>query len=273
MSRASGRWLVPAAVLFMMVLLSLGSAVAVLTVEGIGLRVSEVVSRMTGLPTVYGAREATRQRLDVVQQEQQSLRAELEQRATALRDCEHDRAALPALLAEHSEQQRRLAQAARVTRLLHSSINLGLSRHLQSTTLKAVPAFGTGVVTAMTVAEMGLLCYQHGQVAELRRALAPDAEAPNKPLVCRLGIEALATVVNERILRRDEPINWRDECQALEMQGVPMLDCDRFPTQGPVDPDAWIGQATNVESVHPVDPDAWIRQNVEREVLRPVDPR
>ena len=258
--------------LLILMAVSLGSAVAVLTFEGIGANLSELVSRTTGIPTVYDSRDATRKRVDVVHDELQEMGVELAKLRTALRDCEVDRAALPALLAEHEEQQRRLALATRVTRLLHSSINLGLTSHLQSSGLKALPTFGTGVVLAMTIAEMSLLCYQFDQVAELKRALTPDDARYDRPWVCRTGTDTLARAVYERVFRQDGDINWREECEVLQTQGVPLLDCNRFPTQGPVDPDATIGWAESVQPQHPVDPDAWIRENVDREILFPVDP-
>ena len=271
MSHQTRWWRIVAGLLILMVV-SLGSAVAVLTIEGIGANLSELVSRTTGIPTVYGSRDATRKRLDVVHDEMQETAVELQQFRTVLRDCEIDRAALPALLAEHEEQQRRLALATRVTRLLHSSINLGLTSHLQSSSLKALPTFGTGVVLAMTIAEMSLLCYQFDQVAELKRALTPDDSRYDRPWVCRPGTDTLAKAVYERIFRQDEDINWREECEVLQSQGVPLLDCNQFPTQGPVDPDATIGWAESLQPQHPVDPDTWIRENMARESLFPVDP-
>ena len=250
--------------------------IAVLTLEPVGTAVSHLFSRTTGMPTVYTARDAAQKQLSATEDERLRLLVKLAESEERGQDCANSKNQLKTelrdYLAMNEERALQLAAAARTARLIHMGINLGLSRHLQSAPLKAVPTLGTGVVMALTVTELGQMCVQHDQVNKLLLSIDADHESLERPLVCKLGPEALANLVHDRIFRESKRFNWQEECLAAESQGSTSLGCDRFPAEGPIDPDAWINAARTIEFLAPVDPDEWIRQDPNRYDLLPVDP-
>jgi hypothetical protein len=256
--------------------LSTAFSIAVLTLEPFGTAVSDLFSRTTGIPTVYAARDETQKQLAAAENNRLHLIVKLAESEAREQECANSKNELKTELRDYltlnDERSLQLAMAARTARLIHLGINLGLSRHLQSAPLKAVPTLGTSVVMALTVTELGHMCVQHDQVNKLMLSIDAEHESLEKPLVCKLGPEALGNFVHDRIFRESRQFNWREECLEAESQGTTSLGCDRFPAEGPIDPDAWINAAGAVEFLVPVDPDDWIRQDPNRDILPPVDP-
>jgi len=251
-------------------------SIALLTLEPVGTTVSGLFSRTTGIPTIYAARDETREQLATSESERLVLSFRLAESEARNVECANSKNDLKAELRDHltlnDKRSLQLAMATRTARQIHMGINLGLSRHLQSAPLKAVPTLGTGVVMALTVTELGQMCVQHDQVNNLLLTIDADHESFERPIVCKLGPEALANLVHDRIFRESKRFNWHEECLEAESQGTTSLGCHRFPAEGPIDPDAWINAARTIEFLAPVDPDEGIRQDPNRYDLLPVDP-
>lgn len=263
---------------FAIAILTISSAlsIALLTLEPFGAAVSGLFSRMTGIPTIYADRDAKRELFAASKAERLLLSFRLAEAQAKQQECTNLKADLKTQVRDHltlNEQRAlQLAIATRTARQIHMGIRLGLSRHLQSAPLKAVPAIGTGVVMALTVAELSQMCAQHDQVNELLLSIDADHERFERPTVCTLGPEALSDLVHHRIFRESKRFNWQEECLQAEIQATASLDCDRFPAQGPIDPDSWIDATRTIEFLAPVDPDDSIRRGPKRHDLLPVDP-